>query len=62
VKGRSSAYEVNLTAKQACAARDALAKTIYERMFSWLIGRCNLMLSSDAPSSGFIGILDIFGV
>lgn len=61
VKGRSSSYEVNLTEKQAMVARDALAKTVYERLFTWLISKCNGILSSRAYSSAFIGILDIFG-
>jgi myosin heavy subunit len=61
VKGRASAYEVNLTAKQAVIARDSLAKSVYERLFTWLIAQCNRMLSSPSPSSGFIGVLDIFG-
>jgi myosin-5 len=61
VKGRNSSYEVLLTAKQALVARDSLAKTIYERLFTWLIAKCNRMLSTSTPTSGFIGILDIFG-
>jgi myosin heavy subunit len=61
VKGRSSAYEVALTERQAAVARDALSKTLYERLFTWLISKCNRILSSTAPSSAFIGILDIFG-
>jgi len=61
VKGRRSAYDVALNAKQGAVSRDSLAKATYERMFSWLIYRTNLILTSKAPSSGFIGILDIFG-
>ena len=61
VKGRNSSYEVNLNAKQGAVARDSLAKTVYERLFSWLIARTNRILSSRQPASAFVGILDIFG-
>ncbi len=61
VKGRQSAYEVKLTARQSLNARDALAKATYEKLFSWIIYKCNLILSSKKQPDGFIGILDIFG-
>jgi len=64
VKGRHSVYDVCLTAKQASSARDALAKMVYERCFTWLITQCNARLSSKEPASpshAFIGVLDIFG-
>ena len=61
VKGRNSSYEVNLNAKQGAVARDSLAKTVYERLFSWLLARTNRILSSRQPASAFVGILDIFG-
>ncbi|RYG56025.1 hypothetical protein EON66_03880 [archaeon] len=61
VKGRTSVYEVNLTSRQAAVARDALAKTTYERLFTWIISKSNASLTSRSVSTGFIGILDIFG-
>lgn len=74
VRGRASAYEVHLTPRQAMVTRDSLVKTVYERLFSWLIQQCNKVLSPDAPTASrsakpgrpnkvtaFIGILDIFG-
>jgi myosin V len=61
VKGRTSSYEVNLNSKQSAVARDSLAKTIYERLFSWLIARTNGILTSRQPATAFVGILDIFG-
>ena len=61
VKGRTSSYEVNLNSKQSTVARDSLAKTVYERLFSWLISRTNGILTSRQPATAFVGILDIFG-
>lgn len=61
VKGRGSAYTVHLSATKAAAARDALAKMVYERIFSWLIHKSNQCLSGSASNPEFIGILDIFG-
>jgi glucuronate isomerase len=61
VMGRNSSYVVNLNATLGAVARDSLAKTVYERLFSWLIARTNRILSSRQPASAFVGILDIFG-
>ena len=61
VQGRQSCYVVQLTPRQADAARDALAKAVYEKVFAWLVARVNNSLAATKPSSGFIGILDIFG-
>ena len=49
-----------LSRELAVYARDALAKAIYDRLFSWLVGRLNQSLQP--PSSGVVmGILDIYG-
>ena len=61
VKGRKSFVTVPLSAREAGGSRDSLAKFVYEHMFSWLIEQCNQTLSTTAPSTAFIGILDIFG-
>lgn len=52
VGGRSSAYEKDLNAKQATGSRDALAKSIYEKLFSWIVGGVNVSLASHRTSSG----------
>ncbi|OQR98058.1 myosin, partial [Thraustotheca clavata] len=56
-----------LTAMEACTSRDAVAKTIYSRVFDWLVERINQSISYETPShqsyvhSRFIGVVDIFG-
>ena len=41
--------------------RAALTKSIYGKLFGWLVVRCNAMLVDDSVVAAFIGILDIFG-
>lgn len=50
--------------EEAMKARDALAKSIYERMFVWLVQRLNQALrQTELPASKRVvtGILDIYG-
>ena len=50
------------TKAQVEFAVEALAKSLYERLFKWLVGRINKSLNrSKRGSASFIGILDIFG-
>ena len=47
---------------QAVHARDALAKSVYERVFNWLVKRLNHTLQSTEPGrKTLLGILDIYG-
>ena len=39
----------------------ALAKSIYERMFLWMVIRINQMLDTKQPRNFYIGVLDIAG-
>jgi myosin heavy chain 6/7 len=39
----------------------ALSKAIYDRLFIWLVQRCNVTLSSKQKRQHFIGVLDIAG-
>lgn len=55
-----------MSATEAAATRDALAKVIYSKLFNWLVQRVNASISKkmSAKSSKnikFIGLLDIFG-
>lgn len=48
-------------ASKARDSRDALAKSIYGKVFAWMVQRCNATLLPVNPTAGFIGVLDIFG-
>ena len=58
---RGSVYEVPLNPTQAAAARDALAKAIYNNMFDWIVERINQSMNPRTQSSNVIGVLDIYG-
>ena len=45
----------------ALNSRDSLAKTLYSRLFDWLVARINVSIGQDASSECFIGVLDIYG-
>ncbi|XP_056005733.1 unconventional myosin-XVI-like isoform X5 [Ostrea edulis] len=51
------------TKQQAGDCREALAKTLYSRLFSWIVNGVNQMIQPIDPSGDQfqIGILDIFG-
>eukprot|EP01138_Halocafeteria_seosinensis_P010819 gb/GECG01011049.1/.p1 GENE.gb/GECG01011049.1/~~gb/GECG01011049.1/.p1 ORF type:complete len:633 (+),score=86.46 gb/GECG01011049.1/:1-1899(+) len=49
------------TSRRANNSRDAVAKHLYDRLFSWLVAVVNKALKSDEWDNHFIGILDIFG-
>ncbi|EPQ01910.1 Myosin-15 [Myotis brandtii] len=47
--------------EQVTSAIGALCKSIYKRMFKWLVTRINRALDAKLPGQFFIGILDITG-
>ncbi|XP_008046762.1 myosin-15 [Carlito syrichta] len=47
--------------EQVTCAVGALSKSIYERMFKWLVARINRALDAQLPRPFFVGILDITG-
>lgn len=53
-----------LNRELAIYARDALAKAVYDRLFTWLVTRLNKSLQPvrDPPRKMVIGILDIYGL
>ncbi|XP_022892536.1 myosin-11-like isoform X1 [Olea europaea var. sylvestris] len=45
----------------ATVSRDGLAKTIYSRLFNWLVDKINNSIGQDSKSKSIIGVLDIYG-
>ncbi|XP_022758363.1 myosin-16 isoform X2 [Durio zibethinus] len=45
----------------ATVSRDGLAKTIYSRLFDWLVNKINVSIGQDPHSKCLIGVLDIYG-
>lgn len=57
---------VNVQSAEAVVTRDSVAKYVYKKLFSWLVGKVNQSISIGDPQARnsqtkFIGILDIFG-
>ncbi|KAK2574356.1 Unconventional myosin IC [Acropora cervicornis] len=63
VETRGDKVRTPLTIEQAIYARDALAKAIYERMFTWLVNRINTSLVNKDyhGKKTLMGLLDIYG-
>eukprot|EP00002_Diphylleia_rotans_P032209 TRINITY_DN6746_c0_g1_i1.p1 TRINITY_DN6746_c0_g1~~TRINITY_DN6746_c0_g1_i1.p1 ORF type:complete len:1802 (-),score=377.38 TRINITY_DN6746_c0_g1_i1:222-5627(-) len=55
-----NAITVPLKASEAVEGRDAFAKSIYGRMFDWIVSRINDSIRQGKKKS-LIGVLDIFG-
>ena len=54
-------YSFELLSLQVNNSVSALAKSIYERMFLWMVIRINEMLDTKNPRQFYIGVLDIAG-
>uniref|UniRef100_A0A8C1KVB5 Myosin VAb n=1 Tax=Cyprinus carpio TaxID=7962 RepID=A0A8C1KVB5_CYPCA len=50
-----------VTRLEATNGRDALAKHIYAKLFSWIVSQVNKALSTSSKPHSFIGVLDIYG-
>ncbi|GAV66769.1 Myosin_head domain-containing protein/IQ domain-containing protein/DIL domain-containing protein/Myosin_N domain-containing protein [Cephalotus follicularis] len=51
----------SLDPQSAAISRDALAKTVYSRLFDWLVNKINNSIGQDPNSKSLIGVLDIYG-
>ncbi|XP_020224430.1 myosin-11 isoform X3 [Cajanus cajan] len=51
----------SLDPQSALVSRDGLAKTIYSRLFDWLVDKINNSIGQDPKSKSLIGVLDIYG-
>ncbi|ONK60494.1 uncharacterized protein A4U43_C08F19090 [Asparagus officinalis] len=45
----------------ATSNRDALAKTVYSRLFDWIVDKINSSIGQDPTAKSIIGVLDIYG-
>ncbi|CAI9560074.1 unnamed protein product [Staurois parvus] len=62
VEARQEKVVTTLNANQATYARDALAKNMYDRLFSWLVQRINESIkASEFQVKKVMGVLDIYG-
>ncbi|WZY68274.1 hypothetical protein YC2023_000514 [Brassica napus] len=50
-----------LDCNAAVTSRDALSKTVYARLFDWLVDKINRSVGQDPNSRFKIGVLDIYG-
>lgn len=52
----------DLNATEACRLRDVLCKTLYSRLFTWLINRINdIIKAKTLGKRKVIGVLDLYG-
>ncbi|CAH1417764.1 unnamed protein product [Lactuca virosa] len=51
----------SLDPEGATFSRDGLAKTLYSRLFDWLVDKINVSIGQDPKSNSLIGVLDIYG-
>ncbi|KAG5274986.1 hypothetical protein AALO_G00142330 [Alosa alosa] len=60
-KQKQRKSRLSLTALRVNNAVSALCKSVYEKMFLWMVIRINEMLDTKQPRQFFIGVLDIAG-
>jgi myosin-5 len=58
---RDGAIVSPIDARAATDNRDALAKTLYARLFDWLVAAVNASIGQDVAAASLIGVLDIYG-
>lgn len=62
IEARGDVVVTPLSMEMSLYARDALAKAIYDRLFSWLVINLNKSLQSgETRNNNVMGILDIYG-
>jgi myosin protein heavy chain len=61
LKVGNQSVQKHVTAKEARANRDSLVKSMYLRLFEWLVNRINQSLVTNEKVMNFIGVLDIAG-
>uniref|UniRef100_A0A665V587 Myosin IB n=1 Tax=Echeneis naucrates TaxID=173247 RepID=A0A665V587_ECHNA len=61
VEAKMEKVSTTLNVAQAYYARDALAKNLYSRLFSWLVTRINESIKVTKTRHKVMGVLDIYG-
>uniref|UniRef100_A0A673H2J8 Unconventional myosin-Ib-like n=1 Tax=Sinocyclocheilus rhinocerous TaxID=307959 RepID=A0A673H2J8_9TELE len=62
VEAKMEKVSTSLNVAQAYYARDALAKNLYSRLFSWLVNRINESIKAQTKThKKVMGVLDIYG-
>uniref|UniRef100_A0A8B9HF62 Myosin VAb n=1 Tax=Astyanax mexicanus TaxID=7994 RepID=A0A8B9HF62_ASTMX len=61
LKTATETFNKPLAKTEAVDGRDALAKHIYARLFTWIVSQINKALLSSSKQHSFIGVLDIYG-
>ncbi|OIW03133.1 hypothetical protein TanjilG_11770 [Lupinus angustifolius] len=61
IQTREGSIVKALDCNAAVAGRDVLAKTVYARLFDWLVDKINRSVGQDTNSQMQIGVLDIYG-
>ncbi|KAI4316463.1 hypothetical protein L6164_024441 [Bauhinia variegata] len=61
IQTREGSIVKALDCNAAVAGRDTLAKTVYARLFDWLVDKINRSVGQDLNSQMQIGVLDIYG-
>lgn len=61
LKTATETFNKPLAKTEAVDGRDALAKHIYARLFTWIVSQINKALYSSIKQHSFIGVLDIYG-
>ncbi|CAI5520240.1 unnamed protein product [Closterium sp. Naga37s-1] len=54
-------FKSPLKPQAAAAKRDTLVKTLYSKLFDWIVAKVNESIGQDPTSTMLIGVLDIYG-
>ncbi|GLU08795.1 hypothetical protein SLE2022_256840 [Rubroshorea leprosula] len=58
---RDASITKSLDPGSAALSRDALSRTVYSRLFDWIVNKINNSIGQDPNSRSLIGVLDIYG-
>lgn len=61
ISTRDETFTIRRSAKEGGYVRDAIAKSVYNLLFKWIVAKINTSLGHGGGELPFIGVLDIFG-